>query len=56
MLERYLTAHNWQKWKSIFLTCPCHEIYMEEAIDQKSPNYTLEIMIFAQILNLGQFC
>ena len=22
-----LTAHNWQKWKRVFLTCPCHEIY-----------------------------
>ena len=21
-----LTAHNWQKWKRVFLTCPCHEI------------------------------
>ena len=21
-----LTAHNWQKWKSTFLTCPCHKI------------------------------
>ena len=22
----YLTAHNWQKWKRVFLTCPCHKI------------------------------
>ena len=27
-----LTAHNWQKWKSTFLTCPCRKIYKEEAI------------------------
>ena len=26
-----LTAHNWQKWKSRFLTCPCHKIYRVEA-------------------------
>ena len=24
--EQNLTAHNWQKWKRVFLTCPCHEI------------------------------
>ena len=25
-----LTAHNWQKWNSIFLICPRHEIYKVE--------------------------
>ena len=25
-------AHNWQKWKSRFLTCPCHKTYREEAV------------------------
>ena len=30
ILLRTLTAHNWQKWKRVFLTCPCHEIYREE--------------------------
>ena len=51
-----LTAHNWQNWKSRFLTCPCHNIYKEkEAIGLKSSNYTLEIMIFVNIWNFGQF-
>ena len=27
-----LTAHNWQKWKSRFLACPCHKIYRVELI------------------------
>ena len=28
ILERgiTLTTHNWQKWKRVFLTCPCHKI------------------------------
>ena len=30
-----LTAHNWQKWKSTFLTCSCYKIYREEAVGQK---------------------
>ena len=24
-LDFTLTAHNWQKWKRVFLTCPCYE-------------------------------
>ena len=50
-----LTAHNWQKWKSAFLTCPSHKIYSEEAVGLKSSNYTLKIMIFVNLWNLGQF-
>ena len=34
-----LTAHNWQKWKRVFLTCPCHEIYRVEAVGLKNCNY-----------------
>ena len=34
-----LTAHNWQKWKSIFPTRPCHEIYREEAGGVQKYNY-----------------
>ena len=26
-----LTAHNWQNWKRVFLTCPCYEIYKDES-------------------------
>ena len=45
-----LTAHNWQKWKSTFLTCPCHKIYREEAVGpiiQKVP--ILKITIFVNM-------
>ena len=31
-----LTAHNWQKLKRVFLTCPCHKIYRDEAVGLKS--------------------
>ena len=31
-----LTTHNWQKWKRVFLTCPCYEIYRVEAVDLKN--------------------
>ena len=41
-----LTAHNWQKWKRVFLTCPCHKIYMAEAVGLKTSNYNWKIMIF----------
>ena len=50
-----LTAHNWQKWKRVFLTYPCHKIYRVEAVGLKSSNYTWKIMIFAKMWNLGQF-
>ena len=49
-----LTAHNWQKWKRVFLTCPCHEIYREQMVGLKNFNYTLKIVIFVKMLNLGQ--
>ena len=35
-----LTAHNWQKWKRVFLTCPWHKIDRDEAVGQKSCEYT----------------
>ena len=50
-----LTAHNWQKWKRAFLTCPCHEIYRDEAVGLKSCRYTFKITIFVNMWNLGQF-
>ena len=31
-----LTGGNWQKWKRVFLTCPCHKIYRDEAVGLKS--------------------
>ena len=51
-----LTAHNWQKWKRVFVTCPCHKIYRVKAVGLKSSNHTWKIMIFANMWNLGQFC
>ena len=48
-----LTAHNWQKWKSTFLTCPCHKIYRVEAVGLKSSNYTSKFTIFVKMWNLG---
>ena len=53
--KQLLTAHNWQKWKSRFLTCPCHEIHGEQAVGLKSSNHTWKITIFVNMWNLGQF-
>ena len=50
-----LTAYNWQKWKRVFLTCPCHEIYRDEAVGLKSCKYTWKSMIFVKMWNLGQY-
>ena len=50
-----LTAHNWQNWKRVFLTCPCHETYRDEAAGLKSGKYTLKITIYVNMWNLGQF-
>ena len=50
-----LTAHNWQKWKRGFLTCPCHKIYRDEAVGLKSCKYTWKITIFMKMWNLGQY-
>ena len=32
---KYLTAHNWQNWKRVFLSCYCHEIYRVKAVGLK---------------------
>ena len=53
--KRWLTAHNWQKWKRVFLTCDCHEIYRDEAVGIKSCKYTWKIAIFVKMWNLGQY-
>ena len=50
-----LTGGNWQKWKRVFLTCPCHEIYRDEAVDLKSCKNTWKITIFVKMWNLGQY-
>ena len=40
LLATTLTGGNWQKWKGVYLTCPCHEIYRDEAVGLKSCKYT----------------
>ena len=52
--EFRLTGGNWQKWKRVFLTCPCHEIYRDEAVGLKSCKNTWKITIFVKMWNLGQ--
>ena len=37
------------------MTCPCHDIYRDEAVGQKRSNYTLKITIYVNMWNLGQF-
>ena len=53
--ENILTAQNWQKWKKVFLSCYCHEIYRKEADGVKDSNYTWKITMFVNMWNLGQF-
>ena len=50
-----LTGGNWQKWKRVFLTCPCHKIYRDEAVGLKSYKYTWKITKFVKMWNLGQY-
>ena len=50
-----LTTHNWQEWKRVFLTCPCHKIYRGEAVGRKSCKYTWKITIYVNMWNFGQF-
>ena len=51
--RNWLTGGNWQKWKRVFLTCPCHEIYRDEAVGLKSCKNTWKITIFVKMWNLG---
>ena len=50
-----LTGGNWQKWKRVFLTSPCHEIYRDEAVGLKSCKNTWKSTIFVKMWNLGQY-
>ena len=50
-----LTAHNWQKWKRVFLTYHCHEIYRDDAVGLKSCKHTWKITIYVNMCNLGKF-
>ena len=53
--SRLLTAHNWPKWKRVFLACPGHSIYRDEAVSLKGCKYTWKITIFVKMWNLGQY-
>ena len=48
-----LTAHNWQKWKRVFLTCPCHKIYRDEAVGIKKVANILEKLRFCENVKFG---
>ena len=50
-----LMAHNWQKWKRVFLTCLCHKIYRDEAVGLKICKYSWKNLIFVKMWNLGQY-
>ena len=50
-----LAVGNWQKWKRVFLTCPCHKIYRDEAVGFKSCKYTWKTTKFLKMGNLGQY-
>ena len=50
-----LTGGNWQKWKRVFLACPRHKIYRDEAVGLKSCKYTWKITKFVKMGNLGQY-
>ena len=52
-LKDFLMAHNWQKWRSRFLTCPCHEIYEVEAVGQYRSNYTFKNYDFCEYVKFG---
>ena len=48
------TAHNWQKCKSTFLTCHCHEIYREAVGLKKVPIiYLKNNYIFCEYVKFG---
>ena len=46
------TAHNWQKCKSTFLTCHCHEIY-REAVGLKKFQLYLKNNNFCEYVKFG---
>ena len=54
-MQTDLTGGNWQKWKRVFLTCPCHKIYRDEAVGLKSCKYTWKITKLVKMGNLGQY-
>ena len=50
-----LCRKNIAQMETKWLTYHCHEIYREKMVGLKISNYTLKIMIFVNMWNLGQF-
>ena len=50
-----LTAHNWQRWKSKFLTCPYRKIYRVEAVGLKMFNILLKLQFLCGCEIWGNF-
>ena len=48
-----LTAHNWLYWKRVFLTCPCHKIYKDEAVSLKKLQIYLKNYDFCETVKFG---
>ena len=53
IISQNLMAHNWQKWKRVFLTCPCHEIYRDEAVGLKKMQLYLKNYDFCEHVEFG---
>ena len=51
-----LTPHNWQEWKSRFLTCSCHRIDRVIAVGLSLSNYTKNMLNLGQIRENLTFC
>ena len=50
-----LRTHNWQKWKRVLPTCPCHKIYRVDTVSLKNSSNICKNTIFVNIWNSGQF-
>ena len=44
-----LTAHDWQKWKGVFLICPYNEIYRDEAVGLKVANILKNTILYEYV-------
>ena len=50
-----LMAHNWQIWKSRFLTCHCQNSYGKSSLSIKLQFCFKKNMVFVNMWDLGQF-
>ena len=49
----HLTAHNWQHWKRVFLSCYYHETYRVDAVGLRNSNYTFKKYNFCEYVKFG---